>query len=139
MAGGCRSDRRTSNTGLSAMGITSWRADGFDTCGPTPRALLPARAVRLGRRTFAPLLGARRADAAGTSTAGRARSAILLFLSGGPSQLDMWDPKPEAPEEVRGSFRPIATRVPGVHVTEHLPRMAALADRYAVVRSTHHS
>src|SRR5262245_33336871 len=54
---------------------------------------------------------------------GRARSVILLFLSGGPSHLDMWDLKPDAPEEIRGSFRPTDTNVPGVRISEHMPRM----------------
>src|SRR3954462_9455012 len=68
----------------------------------------------------------------------RARSVILLFLSGGPSQLDMWDLKPEAPEEIRGTFKPIATNVPGTRISEHLPRLARLADKDAIVRSMSH-
>jgi uncharacterized protein (DUF1501 family) len=63
---------------------------------------------------------------------------ILLFLVGGPSHLDTWDPKPHAPDSVRGPFRPIPTSVPGIHLCEHLPRMASLAERYAIVRSVHH-
>jgi hypothetical protein len=50
----------------------------------------------------------------------------------------MWDLKPEAPEEIRGTFRPIATNVPGIDICEHMPRMARLADKYAIVRSVHH-
>ncbi len=65
-------------------------------------------------------------------------NCILLFLVGGPSQLDTWDLKPSAPERVRGPFRPIATNVPGLHVGEHFPLMARRADRFAVVRSVHH-
>src|SRR5215472_14418520 len=65
-------------------------------------------------------------------------SCILLFLVGGPSQLDTWDLKPDAPSEVRGRFRPIRTNVPGVEICEHFPLMARMADRYAVVRSVHH-
>jgi uncharacterized protein (DUF1501 family) len=60
------------------------------------------------------------------------------MLVGGPSQLETWDPKPEAPEEVRGPFGSIATRVPGVRISEHLPRLAARMDRLALVRSVHH-
>ena len=56
---------------------------------------------------------------------GRARSVIYIFLSGGLAQLDSFDPKPDAPEGVRGEFRSIATRTPGVHVCEHLPLLAA--------------
>jgi uncharacterized protein (DUF1501 family) len=65
-------------------------------------------------------------------------NCILLFLVGGPSQLDTWDLKPEAPSEVRGPFRPIRTNVPGIAIGEQFPRMARTADRYALVRSVHH-
>jgi Protein of unknown function (DUF1501) len=68
----------------------------------------------------------------------RAKSVIVLYLSGGPSQLDMWDLKPDAPEEIRGTFRPIRTNVASIHVCEHLPRMARLADKYTIVRSMSH-
>jgi uncharacterized protein (DUF1501 family) len=68
----------------------------------------------------------------------RAKSVVVLYLSGGPSQLDMFDPKPDAPEEVRGTFRAIRTRVPGTLLSEHLPRMARLADKYTIVRSMSH-
>ena len=63
---------------------------------------------------------------------------ILLFLVGGPSQLDTWDLKPDAPAEVRGPFRPIKTNAPGVEICEHFPLMARQADRYAILRSVHH-
>jgi len=66
------------------------------------------------------------------------RSVILLLLVGGPSQLETWDPKPDAPAEIRGPFRSIATRSPGVRICEHLPRMAARMDRLALVRSVYH-
>jgi hypothetical protein len=68
----------------------------------------------------------------------RARSVIVLYLNGGPSQLDSWDMKPDAPAEIRGSFQPIQTVVPDVSVSEHFPRMARLANRYAVIRSMCH-
>jgi hypothetical protein len=66
------------------------------------------------------------------------RSCILIFYYGGPSHLDTFDPKPNAPAEVRGEYRTIPTAVPGVRVCEHLPRTAKLMDRLAVVRSMHH-
>jgi uncharacterized protein (DUF1501 family) len=69
---------------------------------------------------------------------GRAKSVILVFANGGQSQIDMWDPKPDAPLDVRGAFRPIATAVPGVQFTEHMPRIARVADRFTVVRSMSH-
>ncbi len=62
-------------------------------------------------------------------------AVILIWLSGGPSHLDTWDPKPEAPREVRGPFETIATTVPGVRVCEHLPLQASIMDRLALVRS----
>jgi hypothetical protein len=92
-------------------------------------------AIGLGGLTLPDLL--RQRPAAGASTP-KARSAIILFLSGGPAQMDMWDLKPDAPEEIRGTFRPIETNVPGIQVTEHMPRMARLADRYTIVRSVTH-
>ena len=63
------------------------------------------------------------------------RAVILLMLVGGPSQLETFDPKPDAPEEIRGPFRSIATRVPGIRIGEHLPRLAARMDRFALIRS----
>jgi hypothetical protein len=79
-----------------------------------------------------------RADATPAAPAA-ARSCVLFLLHGGPSQLDTWDPKPDAPAEVRGEFRPIATTVPGLRVCEHLPRLARLAHRFTVVRSMTHA
>jgi hypothetical protein len=65
----------------------------------------------------------------------RARSAILIFLPGGPPHLDTWDPKPDAPAEVRGAFGTIPTAVPGVRLVEHFPLQAKLLEKLAVVRS----
>src|SRR5437016_8274816 len=73
------------------------------------------------------------------STSAPARSCVLFLLHSGPSQLDIWDLKPTAPAEVRGEFQPIATSVPGMQITEHLPRLAALAHRFTIVRSMSHS
>jgi hypothetical protein len=64
---------------------------------------------------------------------------MVIFLNGGPSHLDMWDMKPAAPLEIRGEFRPIATSVPGVLLSEHLPRLARQMHQGALVRSVHHS
>jgi hypothetical protein len=62
----------------------------------------------------------------------------LIFNCGAPSHVDLWDPKPEASESVRGPFRPIATSVPGIRVSELLPQLAQRAHRYAIVRTVHH-
>jgi hypothetical protein len=69
----------------------------------------------------------------------RADACIIVFLNGGPSHLDMWDMKPEAPAEVRGPFKPIATTIPGVQLSEHLPRLARRLHHCTLVRSVHHS
>jgi hypothetical protein len=89
--------------------------------------------LALAGLTFPPAIHARRARGGG------ARSCILVYLLGGPPHLDMWDLKPGAPAEVRGPFRPIATALPGLRVCEHLPRLARLAGRYALVRSVSHN
>jgi Protein of unknown function (DUF1501) len=71
-------------------------------------------------------------------TFGKAKACILVFNYGGPSHLDILDLKPDAPREIRGEFKPAATRVPGISITEHLPRLARLANQYALVRSVNH-
>ncbi len=72
------------------------------------------------------------------SSFGRAKSCIVLFMFGAPAHQDTWDLKPDAPIEVRGEFDPIASNVSGIHVSEHLPRLARMADRYAQIRSVTH-
>jgi hypothetical protein len=69
----------------------------------------------------------------------RDRSAIVVWLGGGPPHLDTFDLKPDAPAEVRGEFNPIPTSVPGIQVCEHLPKLAACADKYAIVRGVSHT
>ncbi|WP_168219013.1 DUF1501 domain-containing protein [Limnoglobus roseus] len=69
---------------------------------------------------------------------GRAKSCIFLMLTGGPSQLDTWDPKPNAPSDIRGPFSPIRTTVPGLHLSELFPKMAAMADNFSLIRTMHH-
>lgn len=68
----------------------------------------------------------------------RAKAVILIFNCGAPSHIDLWDPKPHAPDQVRGIYQPIATNVPGIQISEILPRMAQRADKLAIVRSVHH-
>jgi uncharacterized protein (DUF1501 family) len=84
-----------------------------------------------------PVAAASSGRSEGTSSS-KPRSVILVFLTGAPSHLDTFDPKPDAPPEIRGEFKAIATSVPGLHVSEHLPRLADRAERYAVVRSLSH-
>lgn len=68
-------------------------------------------------------------------TAASRKSVILIWLSGGPSQLETWDPKPDAPAEVRGPFGSIPTKVPGIRVSEYLPLQANIMDKLAIIRS----
>lgn len=100
--------------------------------GPTRREFL-----RVGS---ASLIGLGLADvlkAAGVRA--KAKSLILFALEGGPAHQDLWDLKPDAPENVRGEFRPIATSVPGLDFCEHLPMLARQAHHLAIVRSVHHT
>ncbi|HEY4313268.1 MAG TPA: DUF1501 domain-containing protein [Pirellulales bacterium] len=79
------------------------------------------------------------ANASAAGLTPRADSCIIIFLNGGPSHLDMWDMKPEAPDGIRGEFQPIATTLPGVQFSEHLPRLATQMHRATLIRSMHHS
>ena len=66
---------------------------------------------------------------------GNANSGVLIYLQGSPSHIDLWDPKPEAPAEIRGEFQPIATRAPGIELGEVLPKLAEQAQHFSLVRS----
>jgi hypothetical protein len=79
------------------------------------------------------------AKSAAPGTQSRPKSCIFLFLFGGPSHIDMWDMKPEAPAEIRGEFKPLATSVPGTWVCEHLPQTARLARHYTIIRALSHN
>src|SRR3954447_16013323 len=74
-------------------------------------------------------------DSRSSEHAPKARSVLLLWLGGGPSHLDLFDPKPKAPVEYRGPFATIATRLPGVRFTELLPKLAARSNRFSLVRT----
>lgn len=76
---------------------------------------------------------------AGQVSGAKAKAAIFVDLPGGPSHIDTFDPKPEAPEEIRGVFKPIETNVPGIRVSEHLPKLAQCADKYAILRGVSHT
>ena len=79
-----------------------------------------------------------RAEATTIAARSKAKSCILLFQFGGPSQFESFDPKPQAPAEIRGEFGVIATRNPQLVIGEHLPKLAAVADKFSLVRSVHH-
>src|SRR5438270_4932242 len=100
---------------------TLLRIGGLGTLGLTLPGLLKAEDAPFAERSGPPI-----------------RSCILIFYYGGPSHLDTWDPKPAAPPEIRGAFRPMATTVPGLRISEHLPRMARLMHKVALIRSMRH-
>src|SRR5687767_11819838 len=77
-----------------------------------------------------------RAAEQGKST--KASSVIILWMRGGPSQHETWDPKPDAPAEVRGPFGAIPTKVPGIRISGLLPRSAAIMNKWSIIRSLHH-
>jgi hypothetical protein len=119
--------------------------------GSSARGCVPGEHPHLGRRRLIQagglgLLGAGLADllrwealANGPATMPpRAKSVVFIFQSGGPSQHETFDPKPDAPAEYRGEYSPIATRTPELRICEHLPRLAQRADKFAIVRSMHH-
>src|SRR5262249_18941343 len=103
--------------------------------GPTRRELLQAGGAGALGLTLA---AGRAAEAAAAVGRQRAKSVIFLFLFGGPSQLETFDMKPDAPAGIRGPFRPIASRTPGLRICEHLPRLARLSDRFCVLRTVTH-
>src|SRR5262245_54831404 len=108
------------------------------------------RQLRLSRRGFlkAGVLGAtgltladllrHEAQAAGRDTASRKPSVIILWMRGGPSHIDMWDPKPDAPAEYRGEFGVKPTNVPGILLSDMLPLCGRVMDKWSIVRSLHH-
>lgn len=103
--------------------------------GITRRELLRVGGLAFGGLTLADVL---RGRAAGSATAGsataRPKSVIMIWMRGGPSHIDSYDMKPDAPAEIRGEFRPIATNVTGIQICEYMPRQARIMDKLAVVR-----
>ncbi|CAK9009551.1 DUF1501 domain-containing protein, partial [Durusdinium trenchii] len=107
------------------------------TCGGlSRRQILQAGGAGLCGLSLAKLFAA---EEASESIAPRAKSVIFLFLFGGPSQLETFDMKPDAPDTIRGPFKPIASRTPELRISEHLPRMAAISDRFSVIRTMSHN
>ena len=122
------------HSSLTCEGVSrrEWlRLGGLGTFG---LGLAELTAGRAAERPGAHALG----EASAAASFGRAKSCIVLFLFGAPAHQDTWDLKPEAPANVRGEFQPIATNVPGTFVSEHVPLLASMADRYALIRSVTH-
>jgi hypothetical protein len=118
----------------------------FELLGPKYRCCDGVTRRSFLRVGFLGLAGLSLADHLRLKAAARERgrstkdtAVILFYMSGGPSHIDTYDPKPDAPVEFRGEFRPIPTNVPGIRISEHLPRQARLMDKMAIVRSLTHS
>jgi len=89
---------------------------------------------------FHELLRLRNAAASeGATPVKQVSNCILIWMDGGPTHFETFDPKPEAPAEIRGEFNPISTNVPGIQICEHMPKLAAMADKYAIIRSVCHN
>ena len=115
--------------------LTILGADGGRTCdGRSRRDFLKVGGLAMGGLGLPGLL---RAESGAEESPGRLghKAVIMVFLAGGPPHQDMVDLKPDAPAEIRGEFRPIATNVPGIDVCEHMPRLAGMMDKLAIVRS----
>lgn len=105
--------------------------------GMTRRSFMQVGASAMGGLSLA---GFTRLEAAGAvQPKAKIKNCITLFLVGSPGHLDTWDMKPDAPEDIRGAFKPISTNVPGIQICEHFPMMSRIMDRVALVRSLHHS
>src|SRR5436309_11456818 len=100
------------------------------------RDFLPAGSAGLLGLTLPNLL---RSEAYAANSKAKAKGVILVWLGGGPATIDMWDNKPDAPEGIRGEFKSIDTKVKGIQFSEHLPKMADVADKISVVRSLAHT
>jgi hypothetical protein len=99
------------------------------------RSMLKASLAGMAGLTLPDLLRTRSEAAAAGRPMGGNKSVILLWMAGGPSQIDTWDPKPDAPSEIRGPFKTIATKLPGVRLSEYLPKQAAMLDKMTIIRS----
>ncbi|MEE3368861.1 MAG: DUF1501 domain-containing protein [Planctomycetota bacterium] len=100
--------------------------------GMPRRSFLQVGGLAMGGLTLADLL---RAEATAAAPTAKAKSIINVYLHGGPSHLDMFDLKPDAPAEIRGQYKPIASNVAGLQITEKLPQLAQLGDKLAILRS----
>ena len=106
--------------------------------GGNRRSFLQVGAAAMAGLTLPNWLNLQAAGAVDEKKA-KIRNCITLFLVGSPGHLDTWDMKPDAPEDIRGKFKPISTSVPGVQICEHFPRMARIMDKVALIRSLHYS
>jgi hypothetical protein len=102
------------------------------------RTFLQVGALGFGGISLADVIRSEASADGKSALVGDKKSVIILWMRGGPSQHDMWDPKPDAPVEIRGEFAPIATNVPGIQLCELLPQCAKIMHKWAIVRSLQH-
>ena len=126
------------NLNTASLNTPAGACPGFPGAGITRRTLLSAGGMGLLGLNLPGLLRAEDAASAGSLPV-RAKSVIFLFQFGGPSHIDTFDMKPDAPAEIRGPHKSISSVVPGLPVSEHLPKMAKQMDRISLVRSMHHT
>jgi len=105
--------------------------------GPSRRSFLQAGSAGMAGLTL-PALMQLEASGAVQYDRSKIKNCITLFLVGSPGHLDTWDMKPDAPDDIRGKFKPAQTNLPGVHICEHFPLMARMTDKVALIRSLHH-
>ncbi len=103
--------------------------------GSSRRHFLKVGGLAMGGISLPGLLKAEAATRPAGPTPRSHKAVIMIYLSGGPSHQDMYDLKMDAPVEIRGSFRPISTNVPGIDICEHMPRLAGMMDKFAIIRS----
>lgn len=107
--------------------------------GPLPRReFLRVGLLGMAGLSLSELLRLEAKATAQAFSTSRQKSVIILWMRGGPSHLDMWDPKPDAPLEYRGEFKAVPTKVPGIQLTELLPRCGRIMDKWSIIRSLHH-
>jgi hypothetical protein len=126
----------TFREGRTLLSILGQRPASFCD-GHSRRHFLKIGGLALGGMALPQILRAEAATSATTNPKLSHKAVIMIYLSGGPSHQDMYDLKMQAPIEIRGSFRPIQTNVPGIDICEHMPRLATMMDKFAIIRSLH--
>src|SRR5438128_12624098 len=119
----------------------SFACPGFHTARLSRRHLLKVGGLGLLGLSLPKLLHAESLETARSAERApkpRAKSVIFLYQFGGPSHIDMFDMKPEAPEGIRGAHKPVSTKANGIAISEHLPRLAKVMDKVTLIRSMHH-
>lgn len=127
------SNSSSHNHGHAFENMQARRREGLAVC--SRRGMLKAGIAGMAGLTLPGLLRARAEAAAAGRSLNSNKSVILLWMAGGPSHIDTWDPKPHRPPENRGPFSVISTRLPGVQICEHLPKQANMLDKFTVIRS----